>query len=134
MLKGNDQKVYFNGELLATLSKAEAKLKLDYEDIELCGQYSTEHEYVGYTIEGTITFKKTDSKVLALYHEAVMTGQIPDLIITGVNMAVDGKIESVTITDAKVTELALLNAEAKKVIEEETPFNASTFKVNNLIA
>lgn len=63
-----------------------------------------------------------------------MTGQIPDLIITGVNMAVDGKIESVTITDAKVTELALLNAEAKKVIEEETPFNASTFKVNNLIA
>jgi len=134
MLKGNDQKVYFNGEELATLSKAEAKLKLDYEDIELCGQYATEHEYVGYSIEGTLTYKKVDSKVLALYHEAVTKGEVPGLTITGVNMAVDGKIESVTITDAKVTEISLINAEAKKVIEEEVPFNASSFKVNNLIA
>ena len=134
MLKGNDQKVYLNGEVLATLSKAEAKLKIDFEDVELCGQYSTEHEYVGYSIEGTITFKKVDSKVLSLYHKAVTSGRIPDLVITGVNMTVDGKTESVTISDAKVTELALINAEAKKVIEEEVPFNASKFKVNNLIA
>lgn len=134
MFKGNDQKVYFDGEVLATLTKAEAKLTLDYEDIELCGQYATEHEYIGYSIEGTITRRKTDSSVLAKYHEAVSTGQIPELVITGVNLSANGKNESVTIQNAQITELALLNAEAKTVTEEEIPFNASKFKVNSFIS
>ena len=131
MLKGNDQKVYFNGELLATLTKAEAKVSMNYEEVELCGQYGTEYEYTGYTIEGTITRKKTDSRVLALYHEAVMNGDIPELVITGVNLSANGKNESVTIQNAKITEMSLLNAEAKTVVEEEIPFNASKFKVTS---
>ncbi len=131
MLKGNDQKIYFDGELLATLTKAEAKITLDYEDIELCGQYGTEHEYTGYSIEGTITRKKTDSNVLKKVHEAILNGNMPQFVITGVNLSVNGKNESVTIQNAQLTEVALLNAEAKTVVEEEIPFNASKYKVNS---
>ncbi len=133
MFKGNDQKIYLDGEVLATLSKVEAKAKLDYEQIDLCGQYNAEFEYTGYVIEGTVTFKKTNSNTLRKYKDAVTSGRIPDLVITGVNLDIDGKNESVTITDAKLTELSLLNAEAKKVTEEELPFNAGKFKVNSLI-
>ena len=131
MLKGNDQKIYFDGELLSTLTKAEAKISLNYEEIEVCGSYATEHEYTGYTIEGTITRKKTDSRVLAKVHQAIVNGNMPEFVITGVNMTVDGKNESVTIQNAKITEIALLNAEAKTVVEEEIPFNASQFKVTS---
>ena len=131
MLKGNDQKIYFDGELLSTLTKAEAKVSLDYEEVELCGQYGTEHVYTGYSIEGTITRKKTDSRVLAKVHEAIVKGNMPEFVITGVNMSVDGKNESVTIQNAQITEIALLNAEPKTVVEEEIPFNASKFKVTS---
>lgn len=132
MLKGNDQKIYFDGELLATLTQAEAKISLDYEDIEVCGSYATEHEYVGYSIEGTITRKKTDSRVLAKVHLAIQNGNMPEFVITGVNLsAANGRNESVTIQNAQITEVALLNAEAKTVIEEEIPFNASKYKVTS---
>lgn len=132
MFKGNDQKVYFDGELLATLTKAEAKVSLSYEEIELCGRYDTQYEYVGYTIEGTITRKKVDSRVLSKLHNTVADGTVPQVTITGVNLHTkDNKVESVTIPDAVITELALLNAEAKTVAEEEIPFNASTFIVNS---
>lgn len=132
MLKGNDQKIYFDGELLATLTKAEAKINLDYEEVELCGQYGTEYEYTGYTIEGTITRKKTDSMVLKKVHTAIMNGNMPEFVITGVNLkSSDGRNESVTVQNAKLTEVALLNAEAKTVIEEEIPFNASKFQVTS---
>ena len=134
MFKGNDQKVYLNGKLLATLTKAEAKLKLDYEEMDICGQYEKEYEYVGCSIEGTLTIKKVNSDVLALYHEATSTGDVPELVITGVNLDHNGKNESVTIQNAKVTEISLLNTEAAKVTEEEIPFNASRYKVNSLIA
>lgn len=131
MLKGNDQKIYFDGEALATLTQADATISLDYEEIELCGSYATEHVYTGYSIEGTITRKKTDSRVLAKVHEAIKNGNMPEFVITGVNMSVDGKNESVTIQNAKITEVKLLNSEAKTVVEEEIPFNASKFKITS---
>lgn len=133
MFKGNDQKIYFDGELLATLTQAEATVTLSYEDIEVCGQYGTEHEYTGYSIEGTITRKKVDSSVLQKVHEAIVNGNMPEFVITGVNMNVNGKNESVTIQNAQITELKLLNAEAKTVSDEEIPFNASKFKVTSFI-
>lgn len=131
MLKGNDQKIYFNGDLLATLTKAEAKLTMGYEEINLCGQYAKEYELTEYSIEGTITRKKTDSRVLKLYCDALVKGDAPELVITGVNMSTNGQNESVTIQNAKITEIALLNAEAGSVIEEEIPFNASKFTVTS---
>jgi len=131
MLKGNDQKIYFDGELLSTLTQADATISLNYEEIETCGNYGTEYEYTGYSIEGTITRKKTDSRVLAKVHEAITKGNMPEFVITGVNMTVDGKNESVTIQNAKITEIKLLNAEAKTVVEEEIPFNASKFKITS---
>lgn len=133
MFKGNDQKIYFDGELLATLTQADATISLNYEDIELCGQYGTEHEYTGYNIEGTITRKKVDSSVLKKVHEAIVNGNMPEFVITGVNMSIDGKNESVTIQNAQITEIKLLNAEAKTVSDEEIPFNASKFKVTSFI-
>lgn len=131
MLKGSDQKIYLDGELLATLTKAEAKISLDYEEVEICGQYGTQYEYNGYSIEGTITLKKVDSKILKKVHKAITSGGMPKLVITGVNLNANGKNESVTIQDAQLTEVALLNAEAKTIIEEEIPFNASKFKINS---
>lgn len=131
MFKGNDQKIYFDGELLATLTQADATISLDYEDIEICGQYGTEHEYTGYSIEGTITRKKVDSAVLKKVHEGIVNGNMPTFVITGVNMNVNGKNESVTIQNAQITEIKLLNAEAKTVSDEEIPFNASKFKVTS---
>ena len=131
MFKGNDQKIYFDGELLATLTQADATISLDYEDIEICGQYGTEHEYTGYSIEGTITRKKVDSAVLKKVHEGIVNGNMPTFVITGVNMNVNGKNESVTIQNAQITEIKLLNAEAKTISEEEIPFNASKFKITS---
>jgi hypothetical protein len=131
MFKGNDQKIYFDGELLATLTQADATINLDYEDIEICGQYGTEHEYTGFSIEGTITRKKVDSAVLRKVHEGIVNGNMPTFVITGVNMNVNGKNESVTIQNAQLTSIKLLNAEAKTVSDEEIPFNASKFKITS---
>lgn len=124
MFKGNNQKIWFDNELLATLTKAEAKMAIDYEEIETCGSYETEYEYTGYKITGSLTYKKTNSKVLEKVHAAIKSGDMPRFKITGANMQANGQTERVNIYDVRITEAALLNAEAKKITEEEIPFNA----------
>ena len=39
-------------------------------------------------------------------------------------MQMNGQTERVNIYDVRITEVSLLNSEAKKVAEEEIPFNA----------
>ena len=129
MFKGNNQKVWFDNELLATLTKAEAKMAIDYEEIETCGSYETEYEYNGYKISGTLTYNKVNSNVLAKVFEAIKSGDMPRFKITGANMQMNGQTERVNLYDVRITEVALLNAEAKKVAEEEIPFNAARWEL-----
>ena len=58
ILKGKDGNLWFNGQLLATLSKVEAKVKGDFEDVNFCGDNATYSVYNGWSGEGTITVKK----------------------------------------------------------------------------
>jgi hypothetical protein len=129
MFKGNNQKVWFDNELLATLTKAEAKAAFDYEEIETCGSYDTEYEFTGQKVTGTLTYKKTNSNVLAKAQEALKSGDMPRFKITGANMQVNGQTERVNLYGVRITEVAILNAEAKKVAEEEIPFNATSWEL-----
>ncbi len=124
---GNGQKIWFNGKLLGTLKKAEAKCTLSFEEQEYCGEYGTDYEYTGFKIDGTLTFDKVDSMVLVALKDSIKSGDMPKFTITGANMTKGGKTERVNLTGVVVTELKLLNAEAKKVVEEEIPFNATDF-------
>ena len=129
MFKGNNQKIWFDNELLSTLTKAEAKMAIDYEEIETCGSYDTEYEYQGNKISGTLTRKKVNSNVLAKVYEAMKNGDMPRFKITGAHMQVNGQTERVNLYGVRITEVALLNAEAKKTTDEEIPFNAVTWEL-----
>ena len=129
MFKGNNQKVWLDGELLATLTKAEAKLAFDFEEQTFCGSDETEYEYTGFKITGTLSRKKVNSNILAKMNDAMKQGTVPEFTITGANMQVDGQTERVNLFGVKITELQLLNAEAKKTADEEIPFNARNWEL-----
>ena len=62
--------------------------------------------------------------MLSKVYDAIKKGDMPRFKITGANMQVNGQTERVNLYDVRITEGAILNAEAKKVAEEEIPFNA----------
>lgn len=129
MFKGNNQKIWFDGDLVATLTKAECKLALEYEDVNCCGSDETDYEYTGFKITGTLTKKKVNSNILAKMNDAMKQGTVPEFTITGANMQIDGQTERVNLFGVKITELQLLNAEAKKTADEEIPFNARNWEL-----
>lgn len=129
MFKGNNQKVWLDGELLATLTKAEAKLAFDFEEQTFCGSDETEYEYTGFKITGTLSRKKVNSNILAKMNDAMKQGTVPEFTITGANMQIDGQTERVNLFGVKITEIQLLNAEAKKTADEEIPFNAKNYEL-----
>lgn len=125
MFSGNNQKVWLDGVLVDTLTKCEAKMSIDFEEIETCGSDTTEYEYTGYKITGTLSRKKKNSNILAkIYEYKKKYNDMPTFTITNANMQNDGQTERVNLVGVKITETALVNAEAKKTADEEIPFVA----------
>ncbi|OOM81792.1 phage-like element PBSX protein XkdM [Clostridium puniceum] len=135
ILKGKDGEMWFNGQLLASLKKIEAKVKGDFEDINLCGDPSTHSVYNGWSGEGSFICLKIDSTVWKLVAEAYKTGVMPPIkIITRLTDKSTGQSERAAIEGITITEFALASFEAKKMLEEEYPFKFSDYEILESIA
>lgn len=128
VLHGKDGDVWVNGALLANLSKIDVKVKADTEDVNFCGDSKTYTVFNGYSIEGTLACKKVDSTLLKIVAEAFKNGVMPDTkIITALTNKATGKSERTSIDGVIFTEFILASFEAKKMLDEEYPFKASSY-------
>lgn len=130
ILKGNNGIAWWNGKLLADLTKIEMKVTGEFEDVNSCGSFETEHEYVGYTIEGTIEMGKVDSFVMGELAQAYQDGVMPDIkLVTKLKDTATNRAERVSVTGVVISEFMLASWEAKKIIQDSIPFKASRYKM-----
>ena len=135
ILKGNTGNVWFNGQLLATVKKIEAKVKGEFEDDNFCGDNATYSIYNGWSGEGTLTMQKIDSTIWKLVAEAYKSGVMPTIkIITSLTDVSTNQSERASIENITITEFTLVGFEAKKLVEEEFPFKFSNYNILESIA
>ena len=61
VIRGTFGRVWVNGELMANVKSFEAKATIDYEDLDINGDFGQKKRYMGYSIAGTMTLHKFDS-------------------------------------------------------------------------
>lgn len=129
VLHGSCSEVYINGVRDVLATKIEVKVTGDFEDGAFCGDYGTFPIYNGYSIEGTLTDKKSDSTLEVAIAEGYRTGVMPDIVlITALTNPATRQVERWSVSGVVFTEVALANIEAKKAVERELPFKAETYK------
>jgi hypothetical protein len=129
VLHGSCSEVFINGVRHELATKVEVKVTGDFEDATFCGDYGTYPIYNGYSIEGSITEKKTDSTLETAIAEGYQTGVMPDIVlITNLKNKVTKQSERWSISGVVFTEVALANVETKKPVEQERPFKAEKYK------
>lgn len=126
ILNGTGGRVWWNGRLLASLTKCEAKMTGDFEDVSVCGDAATHTMFNGWSGSGTLTFLKVDSVIADQMIAAYTSGNMPDIqIVTALTNARTKKSARYQISGVVVTEIMVAAFEAKKQVEEEIPFNFS---------
>lgn len=134
VFRGTHGKLWVNNQVMADVRSFEAKASIDYEDMNINGDYGLKKRYMGYSIAGTITLYKFDSYIVRLYKDAVMTGQLPELKVVSAldDPTADGP-ERVALYDVCLDELTLSKFENRSVIEEEVPFTAGSFEFLDVV-
>lgn len=134
VIRGTFGRVWVNGELMANVKSFEAKATIDYEDLDINGDFGQKKRYMGYSIAGTMTLHKFDSAILKLYQSAIMTGELPEVkIVASLSDPQSDGTERCVLYDVHLDEITLNKFENKTVLEEEVPFTAGSFEMLDMI-
>lgn len=135
IIRGTYGRVWIDGELFANVKSFEAKLTLNYEEVDLSNDLGKHQRYMGFTGEGTMTLHKVNSKIFAKLAKAIKSGEMPEISIVGkLEDPTALGAERVSFTEVTIDEVMALKFENATIGEEEVPFKFADYEPLDLIA
>ena len=134
-INGTFGSVWVNNEKWLDVESFEAKVALNFEDVNMPEDLATHKKYTGWSGEGSLTVKKVYSRGAKLLGAAAKTGKMPEITIVGKLADPDAfGAERVSIEEVTFNEFTLLAFEQKTLATEELPFNFADYNLLNLIS
>lgn len=134
IIRGSFGRVWVDGELFSNVKSFEAKLTLNYEEVDIAGDLGKHQRYMGFTGEGTMTLHKINSKILAKLAAAIKNGEMPDIkIISKLEDPTALGAERIELIEVTVDEVMLIKFENAAIGEEEVPFKFADYNLLDYI-
>lgn len=135
IINGTYGRVWVDGELWAEVDTFEAKVTVNYEDVNFAGEGATFKKATGWAGEGSMTIKKIYSRVQRKMADNVRKGIYPRFEIVGKVSDPDALgSERVALHDVTLNEFMLLKFDQKTLGSEDIPFAFSDYEPVDLIA
>ncbi|WP_144940119.1 phage tail tube protein [Paenibacillus sp. 32O-W] len=135
VINGTYGRVWVDGELWAEVDTFEAKVTVNYEDVNFAGEGATFKKATGWAGEGSMTIKKIYSRVQRKMADNVRKGIYPRFEIVGKVSDPDALgSERVALHDVTLNEFMLLKFDQKTLGSEDIPFAFSDYEPVDLIA
>ena len=135
IIRGTYGRVWIDGELFANVKSFEAKLTLNYEEVDLSNDLGKHQRYMGFTGEGTMTLHKVNSKIFAKVAKAIKSGEMPEISVVGkLEDPTALGAERVSFTEVTIDEVMALKFENATIGEEEVPFKFADYEPLDLIS
>lgn len=120
----------FNGKVVTELISLEAKLSIEYNDIQIANSDETYRKYKGRDISGTIAINKINSEFINLASSIIKNKYAPEIAMQSIltDPAHQGA-EVVAFYGVTLDELILSKIKTGENFEYEIPFKARDFEL-----
>ena len=127
-INGTFGAVWVNNEKWLDVDSFEAKVTINFEDVNMAEDLATHKKMTGWAGEGSMTVKKVYSRGANLLADAVKSGIVPNISIVGKLADPDAYgSERVALNQVTFNEFMLMKFEQKALGTEEMPFNFSDY-------
>jgi hypothetical protein len=126
--------IWVNGELFADVDSFEAKVKIDFEDVNEAGDLSTHKFMTGWSGDGSMTLRKIFSRGSIMIGKSLKEGICP--VFTIVSKLADPNAygaERISIKEVTFNEFTLMKFEQKTPLSEELSFNFADYDLIDLV-
>ena len=134
VINGSWGEAWLDGDYLAEIKGLEAKISVEYEDIDRPRKLGKGKKMIGYEGTGTLKLNKVTSRFIKLLSDNLKQGkQTSFTIITKLADPDALGAERIILKNVTLEELTLANWEAKTNGEEEVPFSFDDWEPIDLI-
>lgn len=133
VINGTYGTLWVDGEIWAEVDSFEAKVTINYEDVNMANSGATFRKATGWTGDGSLTLKKVYSRMQRKMKD-IKNGKYPRCTLIGKLADPDAfGSERVVINDVTFNEFNLMKFEQKTLGSEDTSFGFSDYDLPDLI-
>lgn len=134
VINGSWGEAWLDGEYLAEIKGLEAKIAIEYEDIDRPRRLGKGKKMIGYEGTGNLKLNKVNSRFIKLLSDNLKQGkQTSFTVISKLDDPDALGAERIIIKNVTLEEVTLANWEAKTSGEEEVPFSFDNWEPLDLI-
>jgi len=134
VINGSWGEAWLDGDYLAEIKGLEARLAIEYEDIDRPRKLGKGKKMIGYEGTGSLKLHKVTSRFIKLLSDNLKQGkQTSFTVISKLDDPDALGAERIMIKNVTLEELTLANWEAKTTGEEEIPFSFDDWEPMDLI-
>lgn len=130
VINGTYGTIWVDGELWAEVDSFEAKITVEYEDIDFANSRAKYRKPIGWTGEGSLTIKKVYSRMQKKMADYIKEGKYVSSTIVGKVADPDAYgSERVVLNDVTFDSFNLLKFEQKALGSEDVAFKFSDYEM-----
>lgn len=130
VMSGTHGTIFINGHEIGEVKAFQCKVEFQKEEIKMTGRMATDTKLMGYSIKGSVSLHKTNSRMIHYLSDSVKKGKEPRFTIIGklADPDADG-VERIAINNVSFDDLTLMDWEVGAVGSGEHPFTATSWDI-----
>ena len=134
VINGSFGAAWIGTEKFSNVKSFEAKVTMNYENVDLAEDLATHKKYMGWSGAGTMVLHKVDSAMAAKLADAIKSGDMePMTVVAKLDDPAAYGAERVQLNGVYFDELTLLKFAMKEKQEEECPFTFDDYEFLDMI-
>ena len=134
VMNGTHGSLWINDKEIGEVKSFQVKVEFQKEEIKMAGVMATDTKYMGYTVKGSLSLHKINSRMIHYLSDSIKKGKEPRFTLIGklADPDADG-VERIAINNVSFDDLTLFDFEVGALGQTECPFTFTDYDFLDLI-
>ena len=130
VINGTHGSLWINDQEVSEVKSFQVKAEFQKEEVKIVGQMATDTKYMGYSIKGSLSLHKVNSRMIKFISDSIKAGKEPRFTLIGklADPDADG-VERIAVKNVSFDDLTLMDWEVGAIGQSEHPFTATDWDV-----
>ena len=130
VINGTHGSLWINDQEISEVKSFQVKAEFQKEEVKIAGQMATDTKYMGYSIKGSLSLHKVNSRMIKFISDSIKAGKEPRFTLIGklADPDADG-VERIAVKNVSFDDLTLMDWTVGEISSSEHPFTATDWDV-----
>ena len=130
VINGTHGSLWINDQEISEVKSFQVKAEFQKEEVKIAGQMATDTKYMGYSVKGSLSLHKVNSRMIRFISDSIKAGKEPRFTLIGklADPDADG-VERIVVKNVSFDDLTLMDWSVGEISSSEHPFTATAWEV-----